>query len=259
MADKKAAQSEEHTHNERQWCHRPICSHVLLWCLAGGLQAARAAISDSAATPSSKWTSAEEGGLCHLHETHWAFAEPGHLTNHCCHTKWGEGYLENVEDEWIVHLNVSKTFPIPHSPLYSFCVPMCLCRCGVQGIQYYDCALFCRFYVDIFVDLVKHGVLTLIGEVQHYKNDCYFCFNCCYLVVLSVFNHLFYKSCTLFVSHLTSSMLVSWILLYQWRSEILKRLVHDIVDAFSTHASLVYDIHRYVCIYNISCKWQHSC
>ena len=79
----------------------------------------------------------------------------------------------------------------------------------MQGIQYYDCALFCRFYVDIFVHLVKHGVLTLIGEVQHCKNDCYFCFNCCYLVVLSVFNNLFYKRCTLFVSHLTSFMLVS--------------------------------------------------
>ena len=146
-------------------------------------------------------------------------------------------------------------FPRPSlslTPPYSPSVRPCVCVGVVCKDYSITTALFCRFYVHvyIFVDLVKHGVLTLIGEVQHYKNDCYFYFNCCYcyLVVLSVFNNLFYKRCTLFVSHLTSSMLVSWIPLYQWKSEILKRLVHDVFDAFATHASLVYDIHRCVCM-----------
>ena len=28
----------------------------------------------------------------------------------------------------------------------------------------------CRFY--IFVDLVKRGVLSLVGEIRRYRNDC---------------------------------------------------------------------------------------
>ena len=37
--------------------------------------------------------------------------------------------------------------------------------CGVQGIQYYICVSFLRSYVYIFVDLVKHGVSTVVGEL----------------------------------------------------------------------------------------------
>ena len=93
LSDKKATQSEEHTHNERQRCHRPICSHVLLWSLAGGLQVARTALSDSSATPGGKRASAEEGRFCLLHETHWTLTESWHLANHCCYTKWGKGFV----------------------------------------------------------------------------------------------------------------------------------------------------------------------
>ena len=67
---------------------------------------------------------------------------------------------------------------IPHclSVLPSFCASVCLyvfvLRCGVvQGIQYYDYVVCLRFYMDIFVDLVKCSVLTLVGEIQCYRND----------------------------------------------------------------------------------------
>ena len=50
---------------------------------------------------------------------------------------------------------------------------VCICvevRCGA-GIQYYDYVVCLRFYMYIFVDLVKCSVLTLVGEIQCYRND----------------------------------------------------------------------------------------
>ena len=45
----------------------------------------------------------------------------------------------------------------------------CVCRCGVQGIQYYVYILFLKFYVRIFLDLVKCSVPILIGEISAIK------------------------------------------------------------------------------------------
>ena len=50
-------------------------------------------------------------------------------------------------------------------------VCVCVCVC-VQGIQY-DYVLFFSFYVYIFVDLVKCGVLTSVRQIQCYRNDHY--------------------------------------------------------------------------------------
>ena len=33
-----------------------------------------------------------------------------------------------------------------------------------------------RFYAYIFVDLVKHSLLTLVGEIHCYRNDCCYCY-----------------------------------------------------------------------------------
>ena len=67
--------------------------------------------------------------------------------------------------------------PLPTSPTHivkvllcaHVCVCVCVCVCGVQGIQ-------CSNYVIIskvlmyFVDLVKHGVLTLVGEILSHRS-----------------------------------------------------------------------------------------
>ena len=41
----------------------------------------------------------------------------------------------------------------------------------MQGIQYYVNILFFCGFMSVFVDLGKRDVLTLIGEMQHYRND----------------------------------------------------------------------------------------
>ena len=50
----------------------------------------------------------------------------------------------------------------------------CLCSCGVPGIQYYVYILFLRFYAFIFLDVIKHDVLTLVGVILHYRYYCYY-------------------------------------------------------------------------------------
>ena len=52
-----------------------------------------------------------------------------------------------------------------HACLYACACVWCV-RCTI------DCLLFLRFYVYVFVDLVKSGLLTLVGEVWHNRNDC---------------------------------------------------------------------------------------
>ena len=49
---------------------------------------------------------------------------------------------------------------------------MCVCT----RIHHYDyiTEYFCGFNVYIFVDLVKHGVLNLVNEIQHYRNYSYY-------------------------------------------------------------------------------------
>ena len=47
--------------------------------------------------------------------------------------------------------------------------------CGVQRIKYYVCILFLRFYVYIFVVIVKCGVFTHVGEILCCRNVCYYC------------------------------------------------------------------------------------
>ena len=57
---------------------------------------------------------------------------------------------------------------------------MCVCMCArarvcdMRGIQYYVNLIFLRFYVYLFVDLVKRGVLTFIGQIRQYRNDYYY-------------------------------------------------------------------------------------
>ena len=66
-------------------------------------------------------------------------------------------------------------------PLYFFlcpCVYTGVCGCGVQGMQYkflYYLLLQRFSYVHIF-DLVKCGVLTLVGEMQIHRKGryCYY-------------------------------------------------------------------------------------
>ena len=54
----------------------------------------------------------------------------------------------------------------------SLCAPVCVC--GVQGIQHCAYILFLRFYVYLFVDLIKRGIHALVGEILHYENDRYY-------------------------------------------------------------------------------------
>ena len=35
-------------------------------------------------------------------------------------------------------------------------------------------SLFLKFYVYLFVDLLKRGVLPLVGEIGRYRNDRYY-------------------------------------------------------------------------------------
>ena len=54
------------------------------------------------------------------------------------------------------------------------CVCVCVCvQCGVQGIQYCVYKYLKKNYTCIFVDLVKHGVLTLVSEMWCGRNDRY--------------------------------------------------------------------------------------
>ena len=52
----------------------------------------------------------------------------------------------------------------------SLCVCACVCK------EYYDYRIYYlySFSAYIFVDLVKRGVLTLVGEIRRYRNDCYY-------------------------------------------------------------------------------------
>ena len=56
----------------------------------------------------------------------------------------------------------------------SVCV--CVCMCGVQGnnIMSYNNFWGLTATVCIFVDLVKRSALTIVGEIWHYRNDCYY-------------------------------------------------------------------------------------
>ena len=51
------------------------------------------------------------------------------------------------------------------------------CVQGVRAIQY-DYILFLSFYVHVFVDLVKCGVLTFTGLIQRCRNDHYYYYLC---------------------------------------------------------------------------------
>ena len=39
-------------------------------------------------------------------------------------------------------------------------------------MEYFVYKLFFRFYVYVFVDLVKSNVFTCAGEILQYRNDC---------------------------------------------------------------------------------------
>ena len=90
------------------------------------------------------------------------------------HNKW---YLLTPAPPLAPPLPLPVTLP----PCYSH-VCMCACGCGVQRIHCYDYIIihFGVFSVYIFVDLVKCGVLTLVGEIRHWSNDCYcyYCYTC---------------------------------------------------------------------------------
>ena len=103
-------------------------------------------------------------------------------------------------------------FPRPSlslTPPYVPSVRPCVCA-GVVCKEYSIMIVhhFAGFIYNVYilVDLVKHGVLTLLVRYSTIKMTAVFILT---LGVLSVFNNLFYKRCTCFVSHLTSSLLVS--------------------------------------------------
>ena len=50
------------------------------------------------------------------------------------------------------------------------------------------------FKVSVFVDFVKHGVLTLVDKIWHYRNGCYYyyCFFFFFFFFLGGNVHLFY-------------------------------------------------------------------
>ena len=71
------------------------------------------------------------------------------------------------------------------------CVCVCVCVCSsacvggglggggrvdVMCEEYNVYILFVRFYAYISVDLVKRSVLTLVSEIQHHRNDLYYCY-----------------------------------------------------------------------------------
>ena len=80
----------------------------------------------------------------------------------------------------------NSVITLPHPSLHSFCAPVCVCEhlCAfiymcvcirTWGIQYYDDIIYYFWGVNVYitVDLVKHGVPTLVSEIWHYTNDCY--------------------------------------------------------------------------------------
>ena len=72
--------------------------------------------------------------------------------------------LDLYQDQWA----------LPRSPLHSLCVCVCVCWGGGGGVEEYNIMIihyFLRFYVHSFVDLVKRGVLTLVGEIRRCRND----------------------------------------------------------------------------------------
>ena len=75
-----------------------------------------------------------------------------------------------------IHTNKKKEhWHLPSSLLHSTGVPVHVRvdRCGLRGLQYYVHTLFLRFYVYIFIDLVKRNVLTLAHEISCCINDYY--------------------------------------------------------------------------------------
>ena len=50
---------------------------------------------------------------------------------------------------------------------------VCVCGCADQAIEDVY-ILFLRFHASIFVDPVKHSVLTFVSEIQCYRNDHYY-------------------------------------------------------------------------------------
>ena len=49
-------------------------------------------------------------------------------------------------------------------------------RRSVRGVQYYANILFFEFSFCIHcADLLKLGVLTLVGKIPRYRNDLYYC------------------------------------------------------------------------------------
>ena len=74
-------------------------------------------------------------------------------------------------------LPFAPLIPIPH-PLPTLCyippVHVCVCTgvlCEVYNIVFI--LFFLRFYVDIFVDLLKRNVFTLVSEILCYRNGRY--------------------------------------------------------------------------------------
>ena len=51
------------------------------------------------------------------------------------------------------------------------CVRVCVCVWCARNTTII--ILFWRFYAYIFVDVVKRGVLILVGEIQCYRHDLY--------------------------------------------------------------------------------------
>ena len=74
------------------------------------------------------------------------------------------------------HLFAFANSPGPHWILCAH-AHMCMHVRGVWEILYYVYTLFLTFYVYILYvghDIVKHSVLSLVREIMHHRNDCYY-------------------------------------------------------------------------------------
>ena len=55
------------------------------------------------------------------------------------------------------------------------CECVCVCACthaggyGLRAINMYGYVLVLRFYISVFIDFVKHSVLTLVSEIRYYR------------------------------------------------------------------------------------------
>ena len=113
-----------------------------------------------------------------------------------CHTYTVQTHtLKHIPELFQFSLLPFSDPPAHPSPVHYFCALLCtsVCVCmhecvhGVHAIQY-DHILFSSFYVHVFVDLVKCGVLTFTGLIQRCRNDHYYYYYLCSILTSDSFS-----------------------------------------------------------------------